>query len=484
MKLFASTLLASAASVAAGSVIRFDSADGNYCTLTNVGDVLSSSCNITGISSSCESCGRLDAIETEVAEIKNRLDKLEAAPAPAPSTPAALPSNAIGNNLAIATFRWRRNNRDQGFIKGRVCVSGADCTPYLMICENVEMTSRGMHNYAGAVAFGVQASSGQTLDLQWQQNGGGNYQHYTDANGNPQFMSANTGNPVLQGSQEATQALDATAKTMQSVELPSGENTQGSYLVIANWRLRHDGDSHWFIKNQLNCDQCSWLAGEDSHAEGSRMLMEGLGTESGNFNNMGGMSSWIVKKEHTSGARVDVLYDTQYSGATSWYNDANGVPSVYAVKAEHATYGTHNPTISSFPNNQWTSAQTITAPSTGKFLVLVNYRIRINGDSDRFLKMRLNGEERMVVESLEASTPSNFINYGGSQAFEVTATSGQTFSADYYPAGTTAFGWHDDSNGRPRIMMVSLEDGKKTAYGDNAAAVSTSEGQNWAQLAL
>jgi len=107
---------------------------------------------------------------------------------------------------------------------------------------------------------------------------------------------------------------------MQSIDLPSA----GTYLLIANFRIRSDGTSHGFVKAEVR-----WNDGA-AHTTESRMICEGIRPADYNFTNYGGSVSWIITT--TKAATAEVWYSAYYNNIYKWYNDGNGVPRPVAVR--------------------------------------------------------------------------------------------------------------------------------------------------------
>ena len=107
----------------------------------------------------------------------------------------------------------------------------------------------------------------------------------------------------------------------QTIDLPA----KGTYLVIANFRIRGNGATHGFVKAELR-----WNDGS-AHETEDRMICEGFQPISTyNFNNFGGSVSWIITT--TSAATVEAWYYSGYNQVFQWYNDSNGVPRLVAVR--------------------------------------------------------------------------------------------------------------------------------------------------------
>jgi hypothetical protein len=118
----------------------------------------------------------------------------------------------------------------------------------------------------------------------------------------------------------ATIPLNSWAK-LQTIDVPSA----GTYLVIANYRIRGNGATHGYVAAELR-----WNDGS-AHDTEDRMICEGFQPISTyNFNNFGGSVSWIIKTG--SAATVEVWYRSAYNQVFQWYNDGNGVPRPIAVR--------------------------------------------------------------------------------------------------------------------------------------------------------
>merc|ERR1712224_306102 len=138
-----------------------------------------------------------------------------------------------------------------------------------------------------------------------------------------------------------------------------------------------------------------------------------------------------------------------------WFHDGNGVPSAIVVRmsdfkdawsAEADAGGTSGFTTS------WTNRQSAEIPAAGKYLVLSNYRIKIDSASNGFVKARvvLGSEEvgkvKMITERM-LPTRKSFINYGGMMGWLVDAKSAGTIHVQYLSTIGGAYSMFNDGNG-------------------------------------
>jgi len=127
--------------------------------------------------------------------------------------------------------------------------------------------------------------------------------------------------------------------------------------------------------------------------------------------------------------------------------------------AEGWTSGT-----TSIPLNAWKKLQSVDLPTSGKYLVIANYRIRRDGHDHGFVKAELRWndgsakktESRMICEGISPGKPHNFTNYGGSVSWVIEVATATTLEAWYFSFRHNHYRWYNDHNGVPRLIAVRL----------------------------
>jgi hypothetical protein len=136
-----------------------------------------------------------------------------------------------------------------------------------------------------------------------------------------------------------------------------------------------------------------------------------------------------------------------------------GDPGTVSWGGEGWTVGT-----TTIPVNSWVKVQTIDLPSAGTYLVMSNFRIRINGPTHAFVKAEVrwndgvahDTEDRMVCEGIQPVSSYNFANFGGSVSWIITTTTATTAEVWYTAGYNSNYQWFNDGNGVPRPVAVRI----------------------------
>jgi predicted secreted protein len=239
-----------------------------------------------------------------------------------------------------------------------------------------------------------------------------------------------------------------TWKVMQSVDVPAA----GKYLILANYRLRQNGNQHGFVKALVQWE------GKTTEA---RMIYEGFTTAGANFNNMGGEVAWVI--ETSKAGKVEVAYQANYNAIYDWVNNGNGVPRVVAMGLAVNSYAAESSAVSGntdIPNGAQKVLQSFDLPAAGSYLIIANYRIRQDGNQHGFVKAMVQwegktSEHRMIYEGF-TTAGSNFNNMGGTVSWVIAATKAGTADIAYEGAYNKIYSWVNDGNGVPRVVVVKL----------------------------
>jgi len=258
----------------------------------------------------------------------------------------------------------------------------------------------------------------------------------------------------------ATRSLPSGFATMQSVTVAKAS----SYLVLSNFRIRHTTATTSFVAAQL-----AYPGGGTK----KRMIIENYDAPT-SHNNFGGSVSWVIKTN--GGGSVQAQYRTTDGKGELWINDANGIPEIVAVDLGRMWHKEETVAVDHYRNSDGATGvakthllpkslatvQSIKVPSAGVYLVISNYRIRVNSDpkTQSFVSAGVSiggkkSEQRMICENI--FTPYKFMNIGGQVSWIVTTTKATTVNIQYRSSTGKEF-WFNDSNGVPAATAIRYSD--------------------------
>ena len=133
-------------------------------------------------------------------------------------------------------------------------------------------------------------------------------------------------------------------------------------------------------------------------------------------------------------------------------------------------HGWVSPTVV-LPVKKPVRVQHVTLPHKGTYLIISNFRIRVDGDNPGyFVKSNLSwanqsSECRMIVEGIACTKATNpkIINHGGSVAWVINVTDDNTTISAYYTRelgelgnGAQKVSWFNGANGVSRLIAVRI----------------------------